>query len=620
MSRSSGPARPPHAIGADERTTRPSGARGRRVPAFPVPAVIAALLATAFAMAPVLVNGFTWWDDQQTIHQNPLVREPTAAGFLHYWTTPVAGLYAPLTWSAWQGLALLARRAPGPDGIPLDPRVFHAGSFAVHLATVAMLYLLLRRLLRDPVAAAAGAALFGVHPLQVEAVAWASGLKDLLSAFFALTALYLHGGAESVGSSPAKVAVAAGCADGELATQASRPNPRQVRSFRGGSHTLRATMLALGCFVLALLAKPAVMVIPLIAAVLDVGLLRRPWGVTLRRLAPWAAVAAGFAVLARVAQNPPPAAAPGLWLRPLVATDALAFYLGKLAFPAGLAIDYGRLPSVVLSRQTVLVSWIVPAALAVALWMWKPGRPWLPTAGAVFALALAPVLGLTPFSMQEYSTTADHYLYLAMAGPALAFGWLAVRRPPGSVAVAVVVVIAFGVMSFRQTQVWKNDVALFARALAVNPRSFAAHVKLGFIFRNAAEGELAVAQVAAREGRGDAERLSHERAGRLLGAAEEHFTKAVDLNPTFVRGLDALGDLRADQGRLVEAAELRERAAAAHEALPEQLRGGLPAARLRAGEAWVAAGRCDRATPQLEAVLALDPGNAAATAGQSRCR
>src|SRR5206468_2474394 len=101
----------------------------------------------------------------------------------------VDGLYAPVTYSYWGAVAYLAERK-GTDrvGIHLDARVFHAGSLILHLASVLVIFSILRLLCGHLGAALAGAMLFAVHPLQVETVAWASGAKDVLCGLLSLCA------------------------------------------------------------------------------------------------------------------------------------------------------------------------------------------------------------------------------------------------------------------------------------------------------------------------------------------------------------------------------------------------------------------------------------------------
>src|SRR2546429_4298981 len=105
-----------------------------------------------------------------------------------------------------------------------------------------------------------------------------------------------------------------------------------------------------------------------------------------------------FAVMGNLAQPPVMADPPPLFMRPLVATDALAFYLFKLIFPLHLAPDYGRTPRVAIAHGWIYWSWLAPLALATAVWFIRKRSPGA-VAGALLALiGVAPVLGLVPFT------------------------------------------------------------------------------------------------------------------------------------------------------------------------------------------------------------------------------
>jgi tetratricopeptide (TPR) repeat protein len=224
---------------------------------------------------------------------------------------------------------------------------------------------------------------------------------------------------------------------------------------------------------LALLAKPIAAALPLAAAAIAIGWLNRPWRSTVLALLPWCALTVGIAALTMGEQGATTIThIPPLWQRPLMAGDALAFYLLKLVVPWPLGGDYGRSAWQVMHSDWSYVTWLVPLGLVAALW-WLPRRAvWL-SAAVVFIAGLLPVLGLVPFAYQNASTVADRYAYLAMLGPALATAaWLA--KPPNwqRLAPLVVVLAIFAGLSFQQLAAWRNDRAWTAQTLVVNPASF----------------------------------------------------------------------------------------------------------------------------------------------------
>jgi tetratricopeptide (TPR) repeat protein len=154
--------------------------------------------------------------------------------------------------------------------------------------------------------------------------------------------------------------------------------------------------------------------------------------------------------------------------------------MGKLIAPIGLAVDYGKRPDVVLGSMWSRFAWLVPAAVGVWIVYRRRKRAWLVAAAVCFVAPLLPVLGLKPFLMQYASTVADHYLYLAMLGPALALTSLLTRHREPGVAVACTLLFgAFAICCAAQARFWKDDITLCRHTLAVNSDSFTAFINLG---------------------------------------------------------------------------------------------------------------------------------------------
>ena len=343
-----------------DATPAPDLARKARAAAWPVWLVV---LAVALAFGSLCSAEFTWWDDAATVHHNDRLNPPTLGGTAYYWTHAADGLWVPITYTAWAGLAALARLdTPGADGIALNPWVFHGANVLVHVLAALAVLGLLRRLTKSDVAACAGTLLFALHPVQVEAVAWVSGMKDVLAGGLGLAALLCY--VEAAG-----------------------------RQRRDGRLWYALATLA---FVAAMLAKPSAATVPLLAATIDWFLLRRP----LRRVAwaagPWLVLAVPVLVVARLAQGVESVANVALWARPLVMGDSLAFYLYKLVWPLHLGVDYGRRPAVLLAAGRVDLRRRARAAGAGggAVVLGRRRRPWLLTGGLLFVAALLPVSGL----------------------------------------------------------------------------------------------------------------------------------------------------------------------------------------------------------------------------------
>ncbi len=406
-------------------------------------------------------HGFVRWDDEINVYQNPYLNPVTPAHLAHFWLGTGMGegadtVYRPVVYTAYALIALGARTAPYTTDsqlATLDARPFHAANLLLHALNVLLVFGLLRRLTRQDRTAAqdwaagAGALLFAVHPLQVESVAWVTGLTDLMGAFFSLLALWEHVLWRDTG--------------------------------RRGHRALAALW-----FLLALGSNPSSVTLPLVALAVDHWLLGRAWRDGSEALAWWVPLA-GAAVLITRHAEPVTALAVAWAARPLIAGDALAVGPAHLVWPASLALDYGRSPHAVLGGGWAWLMGLVPLALAALVW--RSRRPWLKAAAAVYVLALLPSLGLIPFRFQAYSTVADRYSYFALLGPALALaGTLAFlpRRLPSRPLLALGTACAggfllLGLTSALQVTFWQNSFALFGHAVEVNPRSWVSHFNLG---------------------------------------------------------------------------------------------------------------------------------------------
>lgn len=460
----------------------PRGLRGLPSRRWVAP-VLLVILTLAF-LWPVCGHEFTTWDDYPNVAQNPRLNPPSIDGVLYFWTHAPMSMYIPLTYTLWSAIAAVARMPdPDPAGIWLNPYLFHSANLLVHLIAALLAYRLLRLLIGGVWPACAGALLFALHPVQVEAVAWVAGMKDVLSGALSLAALVQYV---------------------QFRAEAKAPiDNRQPRGAQNHSHPAAARWhyaLATFFFVLAMLAKPQAMTLPLAAAAIDRWMLGRRWRQIARAVVPWLALAVPVVVIAGIAQQgASPVAVGPLWVRPLLALHALAFYLDKLVFPARLCILYNQAPSTIIYNHWLYFTWIVPAAVAVGLWLLRHRAPWLLASAGIFLAGVLPVLGLKTFYFEVYTLVADHYLYTAMLGPALALAG-ALRalhdadpmrissfggaRAIGGICAACL--IALGVRSAFQATTWRNTQTLFKHVLKVNPNSYVACNSLAALYTSPA--------------------------------------------------------------------------------------------------------------------------------------
>lgn len=427
--------------------------------------IVLAILATFWT---VCTAEFTSGDDQENLTANEYLNPPTFSSLVHFWAHSSADEYFPLSYTVWWLLVRVAGLdVPDANGVWLNPYVFHSANLLLHMGVALVAYQLLRLLTRRMWAACAGALLFAVHPLQMEPVAWATGLKDLLSGLLSLIALWQYV---------------------RFAQSDLHADPDDSHSQRaGGRRKWWHYGVATAALVAAMFAKPSAVSVFLLALILDAVMLRRPWRRIAAALAPWAIVSATFIGIGMLVQ--PGQSAPNipLWARPLIACDSLAFYLEKLCLPVRLATRYPHSANLVLASWQFKVAWLVPVALLGLFWALRRRAPWLLAGSLIFAAAPLSVLGLVPFQYQRISTVADRYVYVAMLGPSLALaGALATqrfRRSPvwlrslsGACIVGAIGLLAF--LSARQARVWQNSDSLYGQVLELDPSNDIAWVVL----------------------------------------------------------------------------------------------------------------------------------------------
>ena len=520
------------------------------------------VLATCAVFGGILQSGFVRWDDDMHVYANPGLHPVSAGSLARFWTAPYQNLYVPLSYSLYAALASVAHLPhpmPTTDGltIDLDPRVFHAAGLALHVSNVLLVFALLRRLLPRLSRAApsvtdwsscAGALLFAVHPVQVESVAWISEMRGLLAGLFSLGGLLLY----------------VGHAEGEA------------------GRNRRTYALATLCFVLALLSKPSAVAVPLLAVCLEALVLRRPAQNWRLPLAAWGGIALVFLGLTHAAQPVTVDIVTAGWTRPFVAGDALLFYVGKFLWPARLGMDYGRSPVWLVAQTLFLVPGLAALALGVGVWLARRRAPALAASVGLFAAALLPTLGLTPFAFQVYSTVADRYLYLAVLGPALGLAWGLTRlpalpRPPLRLAARAVcagVLAGFALTAHAQVRSWHDSIALFTQALAVNPQSWGACNNLGAVALDLGRpgDALPLLGEAVRLRPGYAEAYANRGLAWLElnqpVPAETDFRAALGAKPDYANACTGLGDALMAQGRAAEAARSFRQALALHPDAP----------------------------------------------------
>jgi hypothetical protein len=392
-------------------------------------------IAVVLVYASLLRSAPLIWDDDLNIFDNVFYQTGT---WWKLWKGPYFGMYIPVTSMIWGTLFDLGHGAAWP---------FRVLNLVLHLANVTLFAALLSGRLRawnlnSPVAVATGVAIFALHPQQTAVVSWISGGRDLAATFFALSALYVY-----------------------------RSDNRRRMAW--------STLL----FACALLSKPSVVTFPLALIA---------WSIDRQRIRPavwtaaiWLLMGAVSVLITHQAQSEMFSVIVPLSHRPLIALDALGFYLMKLAWPFPLAADYGRRPDVVWAAPSMMKWTILVALAATALLVFAVKRDRRYRVVLVWVVLMLPVLGLVTFAYQRISTVADHYMYLPLTALAAAAA-LAVAKSPrlngrGGWALFGAILAVYGVTSWIRTGDWKTNQRFFEDMMAKNPRSSTAVINIAAV-------------------------------------------------------------------------------------------------------------------------------------------
>lgn len=403
------------------------------------------VLATILAYQPAWQAGFIW-DDDVYVTKNALLTAPD--GWWRIWfSLDSPSQYFPLTYTLFRIQHLFWGQAAGG---------YHCFNIALHAINALLVWRLLQEL-RVPGAWLA-AAIFALHPVQVESVAWVTELKNVLSLFFVLLALLAW--LEFIG-------------------EESKPHWKWY-------------FLALVCHALALAAKSTACTLPA-ALFLILWLKRKPvrWS-HLGQLMPFLALSAGMGLLAMWWERYHQGTQGKLFAfspleRVLVASHALWFYLGKLFWPANLTFSYPRWiinPSDPLSYLWLALT--AGAGAAIAYLRRFVGRG-LEVAAMFFALTLSPLLGFIMLYTFLFTFVADHYQYVACLGPiALTAAGISraleLRKNAWPFAKPLVygsLSLTLGFLTWRQCQTYSDTETLWRTTIDRNPASWMARVNLG---------------------------------------------------------------------------------------------------------------------------------------------
>jgi tetratricopeptide (TPR) repeat protein len=362
----------------------------------------------------------------------------------------------------------------------LRPGWHHVTNLLFHCANSVLVLLLFFRLTGALARSALVAALFALHPLHVESVAWISERKDVLSTFFFLLTLLAY-------AKYARFKAGAETAEGNAVTL-------------GGGRTALCYATALAFFALGLLSKPMLVTLPFVLLLLDywpfhrIELTRE--GMTPKALfpivvekIPFFLLAAVVSVVTYLTQKSGYAVADYLPFsaRAANALNSYVQYLAKTVWPSHLAIYYPHPGTAPFGTSWPVLKMaafaLLLAMISVHAWLYRTRRPWLLTGWLWYLGTLVPVVGLIQVGSQAM---ADRYTYIPLMGIFLAVVWLGAeaanrfsQHRPAMVAVAVAIVALCGLCTHKQVGYWRNSTTLFQHTVSVTQNNSVAHLLLG---------------------------------------------------------------------------------------------------------------------------------------------
>ena len=465
-----------------------------------------------------LFNGFVLWDDNLLILENPISHGLSLSHIWQAFTTYDPDLYVPLTFISFQINYLIGG---------LHPFIYHLTNVLLHAGNAILVGWIIFWLSKKKSVAIFTALLFAAHPINVEAVAWASARKDVLSSFFFLLSLGLFLQWRDV----------------------------KHRGWYAGG---------LISFLCGLLSKVSIVPLPLILVMTDWYRTRKISKDSLLATAPFFLLSVILGVVSLYGKA---GGSQTMTAKLLVGFKAVVFSLWHLVWPFGYSVVYPFVGEATIGRIDLVIPLIIVLAASAAAWMLRKRFPTLSFGWAWFLLLLAPSF-LTAAKGQDVVTalylTSDRYVYLAAIGIffVAAAGLFRIWKGPVRVkqGIVIAIVLLLGNLSALQSLVWKNTETLLRSALANYPDSAIAHNNLGAYYDSIGDSDAAAREYAAAvEGGGTSDAwfnvgvtaMREKRSEDAIAA----FTRAVELRPTFVNAQLNLGGLLTNAGRIEEAVE-----------------------------------------------------------------
>lgn len=464
------------------KTAKTSIAKSSQTRLVAIVALVLVIL-TFTAYWRTLGNRFIEFDDGTYVFANTHIQQGITPQSLRWaFNIGFASNWHPLTWISH----MVDYRVFG-----LNPMGHHLVSLLLHVLNTVLLLLVLRRMTGSLWRSAFVAALFAVHPLHVESVAWAAERKDVLSATFWFLTM---------------------CA---YVLYSEKPG-------------IKRYLPVFFLYALGLMAKPMLVTLPLVLLLLDYWPLKRVtrWPSLILEKTPLLALSAASSVLTFLAQAKSVGnfeqVTPGI--RVANAVTGYATYIWKMLWPQKLAVLY-PFPQQGLPTWKPVASAILLIAISVLAYSLRCKRPYLAVGWLWFLGTLVPVIGLVQVGTQS---AADRYTYVPLVGLFLAIVWTAptlFKTRDVAPTLGILAILPLAAMTWVQVGYWRDSVSLFNHTLKCTSGNYVIENSLGLAL--------------AREGRFD-EAIAHHKA-------------SLEIAPDYPQAHNNLGILLGSQGKLDEA-------------------------------------------------------------------
>lgn len=475
-------------------------------------------------------NEFVTWDDGGLIVENKDVSALNMTTLKHVFSSYDPELYIPLTFVSYQLNHLIAGD---------NPAIYHATNLVLHILNALLVCWLLTLLLGAGWLPTTLAVLFLVHPLNSEAVAWASARKDVLSTFFFLSSLIAY------------------------------IRWRELR-------ILHFFIFSLFLFLLGFFSKVMVITLPVVLLFFDVLEERRDIKKIVIEKLPFFILSGIFGIVALLGKTAILAASTP-WQKILMASKSTIFYIEKFIAPFRLSVIYPYTKPITVTSPDFFVPLVLTIALlAITVWVWKKSR--LVSFGlAFYLLTLVPTF--TNFSKANDNYFAsDRYAYIPMIGLLIALGavlqhWLSLPRTARESArnmktfafSAAAVIGIFAITAHAQSLTWRTSEALYRNAIQYYPNSRAAHHNLGMELLLAGKPEDALAEFDIAESIKNDPRTRVSKGAALVALkrykeATIQYESVIAMDPDEPDAYYGLGNIALKQGNLEEAIQQYKKA------------------------------------------------------------